>query len=152
MRRRVDAKALLGLRLLRHPSNSRLPATESGPPLTKKPSNKCVLWIASFILIALLLASATPSNGLAQTDQRCGQVCQLKKQVKKLQAQRDVARAELSQAQGSVAGAIGTMAPPQVWNLMQEIANVFTTPQYQNSYFSNASDYQSWTFTWCGFC
>ena len=105
------------------------------------------------LVIIVALLGAPPSQA------SCGQVCQLKqqntalrKQVKTLRGQRDVARAELSQAQSSVAGAIGTMAPAQVWNLMREIATIFQTPQYSNSYFSNADDYESWTFTRCGFC
>lgn len=105
------------------------------------------------LIIIVVLLGATPAQA------SCGQVCHLKqqnaalsKQVKKLRAQRDMALAELSQAQSGVTGVIATMAPPQVWNLMREIANIFVTPQYSNSYFSNASDYESWTFTRCGFC
>lgn len=108
-------------------------------------------FVPLIIIVALL--------GAAPASASCGQVCHLKqqnaalqKQVKKLRGQRDVALAELSQAQSGVAAAIGTMAPPQVWPLMQEIANVFQTPQFSNSYYSNGSDYESWTFTRCGFC
>lgn len=107
----------------------------------------------------ILIATAALLAPMPASGQTCGQVCQLKrqnatlqKQVKTLRGQRDLARAELSQAQSSVAGAIGTMAPAQVWPLMQEIAHIFSTPQYSNSYFSSADNYESWTFTRCGFC
>jgi hypothetical protein len=35
---------------------------------------------------------------------------------------------------------------------MPDIASVFSTPRWQNSYFSSGADYASWTFIRCEFC
>jgi hypothetical protein len=55
-------------------------------------------------------------------------------------------------AQQGVSSAITTMSAAQIWPLFPQIARVYVTPQWSNSYFSNGPDYESWTFTRCGFC
>jgi hypothetical protein len=64
----------------------------------------------------------------------------------------DETQGKLEQAQGGVGPAISTMVPEQIWPLLSIIGQRFSTARYSRSYFSNGSDYQSWTFTYCGFC
>jgi hypothetical protein len=68
--------------------------------------------------------------------------------------QRDEARAQLTAAQNGVAGVIAGMTPDQVWGLLGfPIGRVLAAPpRYSTSYFSSGGNYESWTFTNCGFC
>jgi hypothetical protein len=81
------------------------------------------------------------------------QVTKLRAQVRTLKSERDTVRSLLAQAQSGVAGGLSTMGPDQIWPLFgNPIAAAFNTAQWSKSYYSSGSDYESWTFTRCGFC
>jgi hypothetical protein len=116
---------------------------------------------------ALVLASLLPAAAPARSGTACLKVCQLQRQnaalrrqvtslraqVKTLTAERNTARLQLAHAQQGVAGALSTMTPNQIWPLFgNPIAYAFSTAQWSKSYYSNGSDYESWSFTRCGFC
>lgn len=75
-------------------------------------------------------------------------------QRNKAREERDTARAQLAAAQSGVAGAISTMAPERAWTLLSNpLSRVLAAPpRFSVTYFSSGGDYESWTFTNCGFC
>ena len=116
---------------------------------------------------ALALAFLLPAAAPARSGTACLKVCQLQRQnatlrrqvtslrdqVKTLTSQRNTARLQLAHAQQGVVGALSTMLPDQIWPLFASpIANAFSTARWSKSYYSNGSDYESWSFTRCGFC
>jgi hypothetical protein len=123
---------------------------------------------------ALALAILLPAAAPARSGAACLKVCHLQRQnaalkrtntalrakigtlngqVSTLTGERDTARSQLAQAQSGVAGALSTMAPAQIWPLFgNPIAYAYSTAQWSKSYYSNGSDYESWSFTRCGFC
>lgn len=87
-------------------------------------------------------------------------------QIQTLTEERDKARSDLSTTQSALSTtqqqlataqqgavqAISTMPAASIWPYFSTIASRFTGPKYTVSYFSSGSDYQSWSFTYCGFC
>jgi hypothetical protein len=74
-------------------------------------------------------------------------------QRNKAREERDTARAELSTAQNGVAGAILTMTPEQAWQLLSSPLSFVLSaePRWSTSHYVSG-DYETWTFTSCGFC
>ena len=128
--------------------------------------------MSSFRLIAVLSAALWLLALPAPAPGALGATCQAK--VHKLQRQnlalrrklatvidqrdtareeRDTARTELSTAQSGVAGAILTMTPEQAWQLLGGSLNYVLSapPRWSTSHYVSG-DYETWTFTSCGFC
>ncbi len=115
----------------------------------------CALLVALLALLSAPAAAAPTSSSScrSQLTKLQRQSRALKQKVRKLTAQRDQLAAKLAVAQQGVSSTLSTMTPAQIWPLFTNpIARLFVTPQWSNSYFSSGPDYESWTFTRCGFC
>lgn len=115
------------------------------------------VWALTIALLALLTTPAaaaptSPSSCKSQLTKLQRQNRALQQKIRKLTVQRDDARGKLAVAQQGVSSALTAMSGEQIWPLFTQIAGVYVTPRWSNSYFSIAADYASWTFTRCDFC
>lgn len=114
---------------------------------------KKTIVLATMLLLVLLVAS--PAGAASCKTKLCRVEVQnraLRAQVRTLKQKLEIANQKLAKAQESVQGAISTMPPAMIWGLFPVIASVYSTPAWSNSYFSSGPDYESWSFTRCGFC